>query len=231
MSRPHPGDLDVLYGDNHLLAVNKPAGLVTQPAPGGADSLQDRAKIWVRQAHGKPGDVFLEPVHRIDRPVSGVVLFARTSKALARCQQAVRERHWSKSYLAVVHGSPPEPAGRLRDFLVHQSRRAAIAAPETPNAREAVLEYQLLRQHAGHALLRIQLLTGRYHQIRAQLAHAGCPIVGDTKYGGEGALPDGAIALHHHRLDIEHPVRKIPCTFAAPPPAARPWTDFPDLGD
>jgi 23S rRNA pseudouridine1911/1915/1917 synthase len=104
-------------------------------------------------------------------------------------------------------------------------------APDSPNAREATLEYQLLRQHARHALLRIRLLTGRYHQIRAQLAHAGCPIVGDTKYGGEGDLPDGAIALHHHRLDIEHPVRKIPCTFTAPPPTARPWTDFPDLGD
>lgn len=229
MTHSCPDGLEVLHCDNHLLAVNKPAGCVTQPAPGLCDSLQERAKHWIGCEYAKPGAVFLEAVHRIDRPVSGVVLFARTTKALCRCQQAVRERRWTKTYLAVVHGSPPRPAGRLQDALAHRERRGEIVEPHSPGAREAILEYEVLDTCVRYSLLRIALLTGRYHQIRAQLAHAGCPIVADTKYGGSGSLPQGAIALHHHRLDIDHPVRKTPCRFEAPPPASTPWIEFPVL--
>lgn len=222
--------MEILFHDNHLLAVHKPPGWLTQPAPGGTDSLEDRAKAWVKTNYDKPGAVFLEAVHRIDRPVSGVVLFARTSKALRRCHQAIRERQWKKIYLAVVSDQPPARTGELRDFLTHGDRRALVADAETPDAREAILRYEILHQDRGRTLLRIHLLTGRYHQIRAQLAHAGCPILGDHKYGGGGTLPDQAIALHHHQLDIEHPVRRTPCRFIAPPPCSNPWNRFPPVG-
>jgi 23S rRNA pseudouridine1911/1915/1917 synthase len=221
---------DVLYADNHLLALNKPAGLVTQPSGAHEDSLETRAKAWVKQAYDKPGDVFLEAVHRIDRPVSGVVLFARTSKALSRLNEAVREHDLGKLYWAVVEGCPEPARARLEDWLVHESHRARVVAAGTPGARLATLDYSVLRTRGGESLVEVQLHTGRYHQIRVQLAHAGWPVLGDTRYGARGALPGGVIALHHRELTVMHPVRHEPLSCTAPCPDAEPWRSLAPAG-
>jgi 23S rRNA pseudouridine1911/1915/1917 synthase len=214
---------DILYVDNHLLALNKPAGLVTQPSGAHADSLESRAKDWVRQTYAKPGEVFLEAVHRIDRPVSGVVLFARTSKALSRLNESVRERDLRKLYWAVVEGSPDPAQGRLEHWLVHESHQARVVSAGTPEARLATLDYAAVRAQGGQTLLEILLHTGRYHQIRVQLAQRGWPVVGDSRYGARTALPGGVIALHHRELTVDHPVKHEPLTFVAPCPLAEPW--------
>lgn len=219
MLDPH----DILYADNHLLAVNKPAGLVTQPSGAHEDSLEARAKEWVRQTYAKPGAVFLEAAHRIDRPVSGVVLFARTSKALSRLNESIRRREVGKLYWAVVEGSPEPVQGRLEHWLVHESHRARVVAGPGGEARLAVLEYRQMRADAGLALLEIRLHTGRYHQIRVQLAAVGHPIVGDRRYGAHSSLPGGVIALHHRELTVEHPVKHEPLTITAPCPETDPW--------
>lgn len=221
---------DILYVDNHLLALNKPAGLVTQPSGAHEDSLESRAREWVRVTYAKPGAVFLEAVHRIDRPVSGVVLFARTSKALSRLNESVRGREVGKLYWAVVEGAPAAAEARLEHWLVHGSHEARIVGGPGGEARQAVLEYRLVRQAGGLALLAVSLHTGRYHQIRAQLAHIGHPIVGDGRYGARSSLPGGAIALHHRELTIAHPVKHEPLTLTAPCPDAEPWRRFAPLG-
>jgi 23S rRNA pseudouridine1911/1915/1917 synthase len=222
-----PGAPEILLLDNHLLAVNKPAGLVTQPSGAHADSMESRAKAWLKQELGKPGNVFLEAVHRIDRPVSGVVLFARTSKALSRLNASQRAKDCQKTYLAVVAGVPASAKGRLEDTLVHDSHCARVVAPDHPRGKPALLEYEILGSRKGHSLLRIRLLTGRYHQIRVQLAHMGCPIIGDLAYGSSQNLPDNAIALHHWELCIPHPVgeREV-CRVLAPVPVTAPWDRF-----
>ncbi|NLE54822.1 MAG: RNA pseudouridine synthase [Lentisphaerae bacterium] len=209
--------MDVLYVDNHLLALNKPAGLLTQPSGTSEDNLEDRAKAWVKAEYHKPGAVFLEAVHRIDRPVAGVVLFARTSKALSRLNEAMRRGDCEKIYLALVTGDLPGPDGALNDWLLHGDHRADVVPAGTPGAKAAVLTYTVLRRSAGRSLLRIVLGSGRYHQIRAQLAQAGCPIVGDHKYGSpERWLSADGIALQHATLRICHPVTREAMVFTAP---------------
>jgi 23S rRNA pseudouridine1911/1915/1917 synthase len=219
MLAPH----DILYVDNHLLALNKPAGLVTQPSGVHEDSLESRAKAWVKQTYAKPGDVFLEAIHRIDRPVSGVVLFARTSKALSRLNESVRERDLRKVYWAVVEGCPAPARGRLEHWLVHDSHHARVVPAGTPEARLATLDYAVVKSEGGQALVEVLLHTGRYHQIRVQLAHAGWPIVGDGRYGARTALPGAVIALHHREFTVVHPVKREALTFTAPRPDAEPW--------
>jgi len=216
-------DRDILYVDNHLLAVNKPAGLVTQPSDAHDDSLEGRAKAWVQKAFHKPGAVFLEAVHRIDRPVSGVVLFARTSKALSRLNAGQRQRQMTKLYWAVVTGRPPAPAGRLEHWLVHDSHQARCVDGPGGEARQAILEYRLVRAEAGLALLEVTLLTGRYHQIRAQFARIGLPLLGDRRYGAASDLPGGAIGLHHRALTFQHPVKDESIEIVAPCPDTEPW--------
>ena len=218
---------EILFVDNHLLAANKPPGLVTQPSGAHADSLEDRLKAWAKEEFAKEGKVFLEAVHRIDRPVSGVVLFARTSKALSRLNASQRAGDCAKIYLAVVAGRPLRPEGRLEDALVHDSHRARVVPPDDPQGKLAVLEYELLESRGGQSLLRIRLLTGRYHQIRAQLARAGCPIAGDALYGSRAPMAPHTIALHHRELRVPHPVGdRAPCRFVAPVPDAMPWRAF-----
>lgn len=213
--------LAILFEDNHLLAANKPPGLLTQPSGRREDSLEARAKEWIRRTKAKPGAVFLHAVHRLDRDVSGVVLFARTSKALSRLQEQMRGRRVVKIYHALVEGLPPHEAGVLEDWLTHGTHRAHVAKPDTRDAKLARLEYRCLRHDDGRTLVEVQLETGRYHQIRAQLAAAGCPIAGDARYGSRHPTP-GRIALHHRRLEIEHPVRKEPVSIEAPYPAGWP---------
>lgn len=237
-------NLEVLYHDNHLLAVNKPAGLLTQPSGTDKDNLEDRSKVWIKETKGKPGNVFLHAVHRLDQVVSGIVLFACTDKALSRLNADMRAHKFTKIYHAVVSGTPPQTEGSLRHFLTHDDYRAKIASEGNPEAKECLLDYRILSSSVGrvtspgasftpgevtrpttgkipgeYTLLEIQLHTGRYHQIRAQLAAIGCPILGDEKYGSKIKLPDGAITLHHARLGIIHPVTKQELVIEAPYPA------------
>lgn len=228
--RPPPDPLDVLFCDNHLLAVRKPAGLVTQPSGRHADSLEDRAKAWIRQRFAKPGNVFLEAVHRLDRPVSGIVLFARTGKALRRLNDAMRRGAVSRVYWTVLDGHPPAPEGNLEHWLLHGSHRARVANPGEAGARRALLAYRVLDERPPFSLVEVALATGRYHQIRAQWAAAGLPVVGDLRYGSSVRLAADTIALHHRCLTVPHPVAGAPLSLLAPLPQGPPWDAFPGPG-
>ena len=215
------GPVEILLEDNHLLALNKPPGLLTQPSGRIEDSLEAQAKEWVRRTKAKPGAVFLHAVHRIDREVSGVVLFARTSKALSRLQEEMRARRVVKVYHALLEGLPPEEIGVLDDWLVHGEHRARVVKAGAKEAKRSQLEYQVLKHLDGLTLVEVLLQTGRYHQIRAQFQAAGCPIAGDGRYGSREPTP-GRIALHHRRLEILHPVRKQTIAIEAPYPKGWP---------
>lgn len=214
--------LDVLYEDNHLVAAGKPPGLLTQSSGRDEDSLEERAREWVRVRRDKPGNVFLHAVHRLDRDVSGVVLFAVTGKALSRINEQMRQRRVRRVYHALVSGAPPAEAGRLEHWLAHRRHRAEVVAAGAPGARRCELTYRVLARRGGVSLLEVELETGRYHQIRAQLADAGCPILGDDRYGNREPGPAGGIGLHHRRLELEHPVRREPLVIEAPYPAGWP---------
>lgn len=197
---------DILYLDNHLLAIHKPAGIPTQPVGEGAN-LEELAKKYLKTRFNRPGNVFLQPLYRLDKPVSGVVLFARTSKALARVMQSIRQRAYQKIYHGVVEGQLKEPEGALENLLVHENFYARVAFAPSKEAKFCRLRYSILKSYATTTLVKIELDTGRYHQIRAQFAAFGHPIVGDFKYGSRlpSSLPE-AILLHHQRLEIAHPV-------------------------
>jgi 23S rRNA pseudouridine1911/1915/1917 synthase len=203
-------DLEVLYEDNHILAINKPAGVLTQPSGTDQENMQDACKDWLKKKYGKPGNVFLEAVHRLDKQVRGVVLFAKTSKALARLNASMRAKTTRKFYLALVEGRLKEPSGCLEHYLVHDDYHATIADISHPAAKKSALHYRVIEERAEDTLVEIELKTGRYHQIRAQLAAIGCPIVGDIKYGSSKILPEGRIALHHFRFEIPHPITNEP---------------------
>lgn len=209
----------IVYSDNHLLAVNKPAGILSQDSGSGQDNLEDRARQWVRIEKQKPGNVFLHAVHRIDRAVSGVVLFARTDKALSRLNQAIRSKDCTKRYLAVVAGSMPAGEGQLKNWLRHGDHRAETAQAHSTAAKKCLLTYRVLASSAPYSLLDVTLITGYYHQIRAQLATAGCPIVGDAKYGSKRHFQKDFIALHHAALSVPHPTLKKQITMRAPLPS------------
>ena len=198
--------IEVLHEDNHLLAVNKPAGLLTQPSGTDLDNLEDQSKRWIKSEYNKPRNVYLHAVHRLDRPVSGVVLFARTSKALSRLQEAMRNKQCQKTYFATVTGNPKNEE-HLEHYLVHKSHHSKVVQNQVEGAKLAILDYLLIEQKNGQSLLEIDLKTGRYHQIRAQLAAIGCPIIGDHKYGSPEKFKSGTIALHHQKLVIQHPVK------------------------
>jgi len=221
----------VFHEDNHLLVVYKPAGLLSQGDASGADNLLDLCKSWLKTRHAKPGRVFLGLVHRLDRPVAGVMVFARTSKAAARLSAQIRSRHMRKVYLAVVEGRMPAAEGRLCDHLVRGEHASRVAGGPDPLSREARLSYRVQAVAAGRSLVSVELETGRKHQIRLQLAHAGCPIVGDVRYGAPGPLPGGPIALLAHAIEIEHPTRPERLTFTAPVPAGWPWPGATIPGD
>ena len=197
-----------LFLDNHLLVLDKPGGLLTQPSGTDGDSLERQAKQYIAETFQKPGAVFLEAVHRIDKAACGIVLFARTSKALSRLNDTMRRNLCRKTYRAILQGIPPQQKGTLEDWLVHDDFHAEVVAPKTQGARLCRLDYTVLKTlQGGRCLVEINLQTGRYHQIRAQFAHRRCPIVGDVKYGAPKAFQDGAIALQHFRLTTPHPTR------------------------
>ena len=213
----------VLFADNHLLAVNKPAGLLSQDSGTGKRNLEDWAREWVRADKGKPGNVFLNAVHRIDRAVSGAVLFARTSKALSRLNEDIRKRNCQKIYHALVEAAPLKPSDKLIHWISHEHHRAEICREGESGAQRAVLSYRVLKQSGDLTLVEVDLETGRYHQIRAQLAAIGCPIAGDEKYGAKRKTERNEIALHHRRLEVVHPTQKTPVVIDAPYPAASSW--------
>lgn len=209
--------LDVLFEDNHCLAVNKPAGLLTMGDRTGAATLFDAAKLYLKEKYQKPGEVFLGVVHRLDRPVSGVVLFARTSKAAARLSEQFRERTVQKTYLAIVEGEVSAPAGTLRHWLKKDraTNHVTLVPIGAAGAQECLLDYRRRKSIGRRTLLEISPQTGRSHQIRVQLSAQGWPIAGDRKYGAQTAWP-GGIALQAHRLTFEHPTKREPITVVAP---------------
>jgi 23S rRNA pseudouridine1911/1915/1917 synthase len=198
--------MQVLMLDNHLLALDKPGGLLTQPSAGNEESLENQAKDWLKKEFNRPGNVFLEAVHRIDKPVCGIVLFARSSKGLSRLNQSLRDRLVGKVYRARVEGIVRQNKGRLEDFLIHDDYRARVVSAGMPGARLASLSYTLVEADTNASLLEIVLETGRYHQIRVQLAHLGHPVLGDRKYGATMPWRKNSIALQHCRLTFPHPI-------------------------
>ena len=220
--------IEVLYEDNHVLAVNKPAGLLVHGDETGDTTLADLAKAYIKEKYNKPGNVFVGVVHRLDRPVSGVVLLAKTSKALARLNELFRSKKTQKTYLAVVQHRPPQEEGTFVHWLVKDSSRniTKAYAKENKSGQRSELHYKLLQAQQGFYLLEVSPITGRSHQIRVQLASMRCPILGDLKYGAPQPLPDKSIALHARQLQFEHPTLKTQVTVSALPPQNAVWSPF-----
>ena len=223
---------DILYEDNHLLIVAKRCGDLVQPDPSGESALEDQIKAFIKMRDAKPGEVFLGVVHRIDRPVSGAVVFAKTSKALVRLNEMIREGRIRKVYWALTENRPVPESGELRHYILRDgrtNRSKAFDAPR-PQAKEARLRYRVIGAGTRYTLVEVELLTGRHHQIRAQLAKIGCPIRGDLKYGARRSLPGGGISLHSRRVEFDHPVRREPVAVTAPVPAGdNLWACFENL--
>ena len=212
----------ILYEDNHLLVVNKRAGEIVQGDRTGDECLAETLKAFVAQRDGKPGQVFMGIPHRLDRPVSGIVVFAKTSKALERLTAMFREGEVHKTYWALCCAAPSEPEGELEDWLVRNEKmnKTFIAKAGNREAKLARLRYRYLGPTERYHLVEVELLTGRHHQIRCQLAGMGCVIKGDLKYGAPRSNPDGGISLHSRHISLIHPVRKTPLEITAPLPAS-----------
>jgi 23S rRNA pseudouridine1911/1915/1917 synthase len=221
LSRTQVLRIPLLFEDNHILAVNKPAGLLTMGDRSGATTLVDLVKAYLKDKYRKPGDVFLGVVHRLDRPVSGVVLFARTSKAAARLSAQFRKQSVQKTYLAWVEGYVAPPSGTLIHWLKKDRsvNRVRVVRPHSAGAQECLLDFRRVKPLRSRTLLEITPRTGRSHQIRAQLSANGWPIVGDSKYGSKSSWPEG-IALHARSITFEHPTKHEPITIEAPLPEA-----------
>ncbi len=220
--------LQVLYEDNHLIAINKTAGSLSQADSTGDDILADAVKAYIKDKYNKPGEVFLGIVHRLDRPVSGVILFARTSKALERINAAFQERKVAKVYWAIVTQRPPAEEGELRHYLTRVTGKNITKAynKRQPDSQEAVLQYTLLKSIGQQHLLEVRPLTGRQHQIRVQLAKIDCPIKGDLKYGASEAAPDKSIYLHARSITLPHPTLRKNISITAPTPKDQIWALF-----
>lgn len=221
--------MKILYEDNHLIAVRKRVGDIVQGDKTGDVPLSDMVKNFLKDKYQKPGNVYLGVVHRLDRPVSGVVLFAKTSKALPRLNKMFAEHKGvKKTYLAIVANKPSQPQGTLTHWLTRNEKQNTARAydREVPGSKKAVLDYRLIAQSERYFLLEIELHTGRHHQIRCQLSKMGCPIRGDLKYGAPRSNPDGGISLHAWRLELEHPVSHQNIIIEAPLPEERLWQEI-----
>lgn len=218
----------ILYEDNHLLIVNKLPSEIVQGDKTGDICLLDDVKEYIKVKYNKPGNVFAGLVHRIDRPVSGVVLFAKTSKALSRMTEKVKDRDFHKTYLALVKNHPPKEADVLEDYIVKNEKmnKSFVTTSANKEAKLARLSYRVIGRSDNFYLLEIELFTGRHHQIRCQLANIGCPIKGDLKYGYPRSNPDASICLHAYRISFEHPTLKTPVEVVAPLPEIMPWPAF-----
>jgi 23S rRNA pseudouridine1911/1915/1917 synthase len=221
--------LSILYEDNHIIAVNKQSGDLVQGDATGDKTLGDVIKSYIKRNYDKPGEVFLGVVHRIDRPVSGVVLFARTSKALSRLSELFKTKEVKKTYWAVVKNKPEETAATLIHYHLkdEQTRKAKLFDKEVAHSKKCILHYKLLASSDHYHLLEIELETGRFHQIRAQLAKIGCPIKGDIKYGFDRPNENSrSIHLHARKIEFIHPVKKEKISITAPVPNDVIWNYF-----
>ena len=217
--------MEVIYEDNHIIAVDKNCREIVQGDKTGDQPLSERLKLWLKEKYNKPGNVFVGVTHRLDRPVSGVVIFAKTSKALARLNEMFREGAVKKTYWAIVKNHPPKEEDELVNWLVRNEKQNKSYAYDTerPNAKKAILHYKVIARSEKYDLLEIDLKTGRHHQIRCQLAKMGCPIKGDLKYGADRSNPDGGISLHARKAAFIHPVSKLPIEIIAPVPDDNLW--------
>ena len=221
--------MTVLYEDNHIIAVNKTCNEIVQGDKTGDTPLSETVKAYIKAKYNKPGEVFLGVTHRLDRPTSGVVLFARTSKALTRLNEMFKSHEQiRKTYWAIVQGAPKQPEARLENWLTRnaQLNKSFITKPGAKEAKQAVLTYKTLVKGEHYTLLEVNLETGRHHQIRCQLAAIGCPVKGDLKYGAKRSNPDGGICLHARKIEFIHPVSKQPICITAPVPNDSLWQQF-----
>jgi len=224
MSNGHStsNNLQVLYEDNHIIVINKRAGDIVQGDQTGDIPLSEIVKQYIGSKYNKPGAVYLGVVHRLDRPTSGIVVFARTSKALSRLNKLFAERQTQKTYWALVKNEPPQTEDRLTHYLKRNTKQNKSYAhiKEIPDSKKAILDYKMIRKLKTFFLLEIDLHTGRHHQIRSQLSAIHCPIRGDLKYGFDRSNKDGSISLHARKLSFIHPVKKEVITFIAPVPSS-----------
>lgn len=219
---------EILYEDNHIIIVNKRVSDIVQGDKTGDEPLDNIVKGYIKDKYNKPGEVFLGVVHRLDRPVSGCVVYARTSKALTRMNELFRTKEVKKTYWAIVSDRPPEDEGTLRHFIKKNEKqnKSYVYYDEVKESKVAELSYRLLARSASFYLLEVDLHTGRHHQIRAQLAFIGCPIKGDLKYGSKRSNEGGGISLHSYRVSFIHPVKKELLTVTAPLPKEKTWNLF-----
>ena len=220
-----PNNLQVVYEDNHIIVINKRPGDIVQGDKTGDLPLSEVVKQFLKIKYAKPGNVYLGVVHRLDRPTSGIVLFAKTSKALPRLNKLFSEGLTEKTYWALVAGAPAQKEARLEHWMIRNPKQnKSYAYPKkVPNSKKAILEYQLIKELDRYSLLEVDLKTGRHHQIRAQMSAIGCFIKGDLKYGADRSNKNGSIHLHSRKLTIEHPVKKERITFTAEPPEDALW--------
>lgn len=217
--------MQVVYEDNHIIIVYKQSGEIVQGDKTGDKPLSDTVKEWIKVRYNKPGNVFLGVVHRLDRPVAGLVMFGKTSKATSRLNAMFREGQVHKTYWAIVSGTPKADEATLDNWLVRNEKQNKSYAydHEVPNSKHALLRYKVIARSDNYTLLAVDLLTGRHHQIRCQLAHAGMPIKGDLKYGARRSNPDGSISLLSHRMSFVHPVSKKTIDITSPVPDDNLW--------
>lgn len=220
--------MQVVYEDNHIIIVYKESGEIVQGDKTGDTPLAETVKAYIKEKYAKPGAVFLGVVHRLDRPVCGLVVFARTSKALSRLNDMFRKGEVHKTYWALVQNQPALPEGTLEHWLTrNEKQNKSYAYPhEVPGSKKAILKYRLIGQSERYYLLEINLLTGRHHQIRCQLSAMGCPIKGDLKYGSKRSNADGSISLLSHRIDFIHPVSKEHIVVESPLPVDNIWQNI-----
>ena len=221
--------MKVLYEDNHIIAVSKTCHEIVQGDKTGDTPLSETLKAYIKEKYQKPGEVFLGVTHRLDRPTTGVVLFARTSKALSRLNEMFKSHEKiKKTYWAIVQSPPPTPQGRLENYLWRNEKqnKSFVVKPDSKDAKHAVLSYKTIAQSERYTLLEINLETGRHHQIRCQLSAIGSPIKGDLKYGAKRSNPDGGISLHARKIEFIHPVSKVSISIIAPVPDDTLWREL-----
>ena len=215
--------LEVLYEDNHIIAINKKSGDIVQGDKTGDAPLSDFVKAYIKKKYNKPGEVFLGTIHRLDRPTSGVVLYARTSKALTRMNEQFREKQVQKTYWAVVDNAPANDSGTLENYLLKNQKQNKSYVTKGSDGKHAILDFKMLKKLDNFFHLEIKPKTGRHHQIRVQLAHIGCIIKGDLKYGAKRSNKDASIHLLAQKLEFIHPVKKESITIVAPTPKDSIW--------
>lgn len=220
--------MTIIYEDNHIIVVNKSASEIVQGDKTGDVPLSEKVKAYLKEKYQKPGNVFVGVTHRLDRPVSGLVVFAKTSKALSRLNEMFRVGDVHKVYWAIVKNEPKQPEAELQHWIVRNEKQNKSYAydHEVKKAKKAVLKYRMIGRSDNYSLLEVELMTGRHHQIRCQLSKIGCPIKGDLKYGSPRSNPDGSICLHARRISFVHPVSKQLIELEAPLPADKLWRCF-----